>query len=262
MNACPQCNTKLSPNAKFCGKCSYVLKQAPPQKCLTCGNSNDANAKKCNYCGELLGAKPPAVEPDANPVSPQRPSRGDGYIPTETINRQAVAAGRVTTAIDAPVASDGAPPAASRQAGSTGTRPKAGAVTTVISAPGQTESQVQERKVIGILVTYNWKAAGQLFPIREGRNRIGRDSNECEISISEDQAMSSKHAFLIYDAHEQVAFLSDEGSQNGTFFNGQNIRRNEKRLSNYCNIRTGTTNWTFVLISPETSQQNLAELEN
>jgi hypothetical protein len=37
-----------------------------------------------------------------------------------------------------------------------------------------------------IIVTYTWKPEGQIFEVREGRNRIGRDPTQCDIVIEQD----------------------------------------------------------------------------
>jgi len=109
-------------------------------------------------------------------------------------------------------------------------------------------SIVPLRRIIGILISYTWKAEGQVFPIREGRNYIGRD-NDCEISLPEDSQMSSKHATII--CRDGKSFMiDDEKSMNGTFVNDSSVEE-KQRLSNYSKIKTGSTICTFIIINPE-----------
>lgn len=50
---CPQCETPLAANAKFCPNCGASLK--PKDKCPKCGAKLLPNAKFCAECGEKLG---------------------------------------------------------------------------------------------------------------------------------------------------------------------------------------------------------------
>src|SRR5262249_51265990 len=61
------------------------------------------------------------------------------------------------------------------------------------------------RRIVGVVITYTWRPQGQLFPIYEGKNFIGRAdvSDEalprpCDIQIPEDTQMSAEHALILY----------------------------------------------------------------
>ena len=56
-----------------------------------------------------------------------------------------------------------------------------------------TPSVAKDRKIVGILVTYSWTPEGQVFPVREGRNFIGRD-RECEICVPDDNSFRPKQS--------------------------------------------------------------------
>src|SRR5206468_10214993 len=54
------------------------------------------------------------------------------------------------------------------------------------------------RRIVGVLVTYTWKPEGQLFALREGRNLIGRDPDQCEIAVPDDSALSARNTIISY----------------------------------------------------------------
>ncbi len=71
--------------------------------------------------------------------------------------------------------------------------------------------------------------AGQVFPLQEGRNLIGRGVN-CQIRFN-DLDVSKEHAFII--SEEKKLILMDNQSRNGTFVNGvminkTNLKRGDK----------------------------------
>lgn len=99
---------------------------------------------------------------------------------------------------------------------------------------------------MGVLVTYTWKPEGEVFLVREGSNFLG-SSSECEIRISGDPRMSSRHASIV---HRPGGFwIDDEKSMNGTFVDGELVK--EKRpLPESAVIRTGGTVWRFTALEP------------
>jgi membrane protease subunit (stomatin/prohibitin family) len=50
---CPQCNTRLEADAKFCMECGYKFQPAG-QICPECGKTIPQNAKFCSYCGHKM----------------------------------------------------------------------------------------------------------------------------------------------------------------------------------------------------------------
>lgn len=103
------------------------------------------------------------------------------------------------------------------------------------------------RKIVAIMVTYSWKPEGEVFPVYEGRNLIG-SAPECEVSITSDPQMSGKHATLIFRGG--IFLLDDASSMNGTYLDDEDVLE-KVRLANYAQIRTGATQWIFVIIAPE-----------
>ena len=100
------------------------------------------------------------------------------------------------------------------------------------------------RKVIAVLVTYSWDPHGQMFPIREGRNLIGR-GEECDVRITSDPGLSQVNSHITF---RQSFVVGDMVSMGGTDLNGEPVEEQFRPLQNYSTIRTGSTIWTFVII--------------
>ncbi|HEY1263779.1 MAG TPA: FHA domain-containing protein [Terriglobales bacterium] len=111
--------------------------------------------------------------------------------------------------------------------------------------PGQV-APANGRKIVGFVVTYSWRPEGQLFPIREGRNLIGRDANQCDIALAEDDALSAVNTHITF---RKNFVIGDMMSMGGTDLNGEAVEEQFRALNNYANIRTGKTRWTFVVIN-------------
>lgn len=78
-----------------------------------------------------------------------------------------------------------------------------------------------KRYVVGWLVGLNGDARGESYPVRIGRNIIGRDRRS-DIVILDDQA-SSHHADLVFRPEERRFILMDHNSTNGTYVNETEI---------------------------------------
>lgn len=112
-------------------------------------------------------------------------------------------------------------------------------------ARGRTVAVDPARKIVGVLITYSWQDSGQVFPVLEGRNLIGKDAGQCDICIPQDATLSSVNTFITYRKH---FVIGDRGSMNGTDVDGEPIEKEFVPLRNYAQIRTGSTYWTFVSI--------------
>lgn len=78
-----------------------------------------------------------------------------------------------------------------------------------------------KRYVVGWLVSLNGLSRGESYPVRMGRNVIGRDRRS-DIVITDDQA-SSHHADLVFRPDERRFILMDHNSTNGTYVNETEI---------------------------------------
>ena len=95
-----------------------------------------------------------------------------------------------------------------------------------------------KRYVVGWLIGLNGAARGESFPVRIGRNVLGRDRRS-DIVVNDDQA-SSHHADLVFRPEERRFILMDHNSTNGTYVNDAEIeprrdlvgeRRRPRRLA-------------------------------
>ena len=221
-------------------------------KCTECGHENVNNPKYCTRCGNNLSGAPAAAgnqirktvgvegmfdAPPASPFAPPPPpSPGPAAAPP-------MAGGQVRkTVLDdggaptGPIPQGFAPPppptSSVRQSGplpsvagmrsrtvldegpvTTAIAPQGGAAPTAAPSPGTA-------RIVGWMVSYDHNAAGQDYPIRAGRNRIGRGRDN-EISVFFESKASDTHATLIW--RNGNAAVKDEGSTNGTLINGEDI---------------------------------------
>lgn len=91
----------------------------------------------------------------------------------------------------------------------------------VRSAESEREIDTGRRYVVGWLVGLSGSARGESFPVRMGKNVLGRD-RRADVVVNDDQA-SSHHADLIFRPDEARYILMDHNSTNGTFVNEAEI---------------------------------------
>ena len=115
----------------------------------------------------------------------------------------------------------------------------------------QTVAVDPARKIVGVLITYSWQDSGQVFPVLEGRNLIGKDPDQCDICIPQDATLSAVNTFITYRRH---FIIGDKVSMSGTDVDGEPIETEFVTLRNYAKIRTGSTYWTFVSIQPPSAE--------
>lgn len=123
------------------------------------------------------------------------------------------------------------------------------------SGPDNRVGAGDNRRIVGIVITYSWRPEGELFPIKEGKNYIGAgavssepDHRICDIQIATDPKMSAEHA-LILCRHGHFDIV-DQKSSNGTFLDGELVPLQGTLLPEKAEIRTGATVWTFLRIEP------------
>jgi hypothetical protein len=100
-----------------------------------------------------------------------------------------------------------------------------------------------KRYVVGWLVGLNGVARGESYPVRMGRNVLGRDRRS-DIVINDDQA-SSHHADLVFRPEERRFILMDHNSTNGTYVNEAEIEPRRDLLTRDI-IRIGAHRFVFV----------------
>jgi urease beta subunit len=134
-----------------------------------------------------------------------------------------------------------------------GSQPQPAAVQA--SPPATATAAVAEKKparrIVGVLITYTWRPEGQIFPIREGRNLIGRNPDKCDIVVTEDAHLSEVNSHITF---RRSFTVGDMVSMSGTDLNGAPVEETYVRLPNYSTIRTGATDWTFIEAQPESKE--------
>ena len=88
-------------------------------------------------------------------------------------------------------------------------------------ATGET-GLAENRRLVGLLVSFSAVPTGEVYKVYEGRTTIGRDRT-CDIPFPNDSHMSAKHLLIQY-VEAKGAFRAqefDKGSANGSYVNGQ-----------------------------------------
>ena len=110
-----------------------------------------------------------------------------------------------------------------------------------------------ESRLVGWLVSFSLNPAGSDYRVREGRNTIGADAEECDILISESPTVSSRHAVLMY--RDGKFLLRDSDSTNGTYLNGRDIfGEGAVPVSNLDRIKFGNVECALYAIQTETAE--------
>ena len=105
-----------------------------------------------------------------------------------------------------------------------------------------------KRYVVGWLVALSGVARGESYPVRIGRNILGRDRRS-DVVINDDQA-SSHHADLVFRPEERRFILMDHNSTNGTYVNDAEIEpRRDLALNDV--LRIGSHRFLFIPLCKE-----------
>jgi hypothetical protein len=242
MKTCPKCGTQNSDSQTFCPRCESGGKTCPNGK-----HTMDPAWAECVYCKQekVTPWQSPAQSVRAVTVAeglmPMRGNPGhpvayreDSPLPPRQIRSINSAAGSPV-----PVPSQHSTHQQSRARTHTEFRP-------LPNLSPETAAVNHERKVVGILVSYTWVPEGHIYPVREGRNFIGREK-DCEICVPEDKTLSARNSHITY---RQNFVVGDMVSMTGTDVDGVPIEEQFRSLANYATIRAGSTYFTFVAIKP------------
>jgi hypothetical protein len=219
---CPRCQQENRDQARFCINCNYAFmdQQAPARMCPAGRHVMDPGWSACPYCSggqeeQAAQGRAPTVPESAERHSDER------KVPPQ----QAGASRRKTEFGDGSIRPDEAPTVRGLQA------------------------QTPARRIAAIMVSYSWRADGEVHPIREGRNYIGSDA-DCEVCVKDDPQMSARHATIIHRGKGTQFIIDDEKSMNGTYLDDKSVDVKQP-LHNYAKVRTGATTWTFIMLDPE-----------
>ncbi len=236
---CPKCHTDNQADARFCFECGLAFsdQQTAPRLCPAGKHPMDPAWTSCPYCsGSQPAVNPAAGQSAGSPGS--TPSEGRKRPPT-TPEQQASTPSPGRDHSDPKPDRDQAP-SGGRKKTDFGEAPQPSASTPRSSQPGT-------RRVVAVLVTYSWRPQGQIFPVYEGRNYLGRDP-DCEICLDSDSQLSGHQSAIFYRG--ETFEITDEKSMNGTFVNGKSVPLTGLPLDNNAVIVTGSTTWRFIIIPP------------
>ncbi|MDD2961723.1 MAG: FHA domain-containing protein [Muribaculaceae bacterium] len=123
-----------------------------------------------------------------------------------------------------------------------------GGATVIRHATGDNtyDSATSGRKLVGILVSYAQNPLGKIYELYEGRNVMGRAAT-CDIPILNDSKISSQHLLILYREIENVFWLADQNSSNGSFVNG-NFISDRIAINSGDIITIGDTKFVFLAI--------------
>ena len=105
-----------------------------------------------------------------------------------------------------------------------------------------------KRYVVGWLVGLSSPIRGESYPVRIGRNTLGRD-RRADIFVNDEQA-STHHADLVFRPEEKRFILMDHNSTNGTYVNEVEIEP-RRDLAEKDVIRIGAHKFLFVPLCRE-----------
>ena len=109
-------------------------------------------------------------------------------------------------------------------------------------------ASVAKRFVVGWLVGLSGPSRGESFPVRIGRNVLGRDKRS-DIMVNDDQA-SSHHADLVFRPEERRFILMDHNSTNGTYVNEVEIEPRRDLVTKDI-VRIGSHRFLFMPLCDE-----------
>lgn len=188
------------------------------------GHYIDESWDLCPYCPPPSNQEIAVVRPDSSEPVPMRPPAPAGprrVRPAEIPPAQAAERGAAEA--DAP-----------------GER-------TVVVRPSA-EGETKRRYVVAWLVGLSGSTRGESYPVRMGRNVLGRD-RRADVVIPDDQA-STHHADLVFRPEEGRFILMDHNSTNGTYVNEAEIEP-RRDLTKRDVIRIGTHRFLFVPLCSE-----------
>lgn len=226
MSVCRGCNTTNPDFAAVCSFCKAPLDKAPvrqptlPEGAMGVSPRRGTIDESVSPGGAAPYYSPTGPRPAIQPAQPGAGAAHPGNAPARRV-----------TVFDAGPGSSGG---AQQAAGTPAVQPKAPSASTA-------------RKIVGVLVTYSWSDQGQIFPVLEGRNRIGSDPAQCDIAIPQDDTLSSINSHIVF---RKSFTIGDEVSMGGTDVDGEPVETAFVPLRNYARIRTGSTHWTFIAVQP------------
>lgn len=99
--------------------------------------------------------------------------------------------------------------------------------------------------VVGWLVCISGRYLGQSFPLKTGRNFIGRGSSMDICLEGESSVSRSRHAIIIYEPRGRI-FFAQPGDSRELFYLNNNVVLNNEKLKPYDMLSIGTINMMLI----------------
>ena len=131
-----------------------------------------------------------------------------------------------------------------------------------VAAPAKNEAN-DSSPVVGFLYSISRQGIGEYWPIKLGRNTIGR-SESCDIQLAE-ASVSDLHASLsvkiMKSTGRLVASIKDEGSKTGLFLNDEELDYDNYSCKNLDVIVVGSS-YRILIILVDAPEYGLTAAEN
>lgn len=180
------------------------------------GHFIDESWDLCPYCPAESGEQDIPIVRPARSVAPAEPSRPAAPVPAPPRR-------------DVPPAPMQSPP-----------MERTVAVPKLATGP---DTATAKRYVVGWLIGLTGSNRGEAFPVRIGRNVLGRDRRS-DIVVSDEQA-SAHHADLVFRPEERRFILMDHNSTNGTYVNEAEIEPRRDLMGKDV-VRIGSQKFLFL----------------
>lgn len=260
---CPRCyNPNVPDTAANCPQCGAPLDQTAMQYGRLCPSGKhqmDPTWTTCAFCkaeSASFGsdnARATVAEPARVPTGPivGHSTVADPAIAPPPVpgGRKTVIDGMMTDLRNGGLQPPATPPARRQAKTVFGVQlPEAGASSASAAVSPTMHPPVALPRIVAVLVTYSIQSEGMIFPVREGRNKIGADP-DAEISIQQDRTISGWNTSVTF--RDGKFWLSAKDSMNGTYLNGTEVPPDSTTaLPNYATIRAGSTSFRFIMIEP------------
>lgn len=202
-----------------------------------CNNGHFYDADKfttCPHCNPTVSASEVTVAMDFEDVDPQIRAFADED--NKTVSLQ--------DAVSAAVEQDAAPAA-----------PMQASASAVVSDDQKTVSfyaaSYGTEPTVGWLTCIEGNHYGESFPLKSGRNFIGRNPN-MDVALTGDQSVSrERHAVVIYEPKAKC-FIAQAGDARELFYLNDNVVLNNEMMKNYDVLSIGNEKLIFLgLCGPE-----------
>lgn len=109
------------------------------------------------------------------------------------------------------------------------------------------ESSLGAEPVVGWLVCIEGDHYGESFPLKSGRNFIGRNAN-MDVALAGDMSVSrERHAIVIYEPKAKC-FIAQAGDARELFYLNDNVVLNNEMMKNYDVLSVGNEKLLFVAL--------------